>query len=394
MPWSETGPMDERLKFVKAAMEKRLSMTALCELFGVSPKTGYKWLDRFEERGTEGLANRSRRPQSNSRSMGPEQAEQLMALRRKHPTWGARKLLAWLQARTNEERWPAASTVTELLKRHQMVPVRRRSPPRSPPRRSRLAAADAPNAVWAVDFKGYFLVGRGQRCDPLTVTDGFSRYLLCCKALPNQSINSVRGELEATFREYGMPAVLRSDNGTPFGTTCRGLLSRLGIWLLKIGVRPEYIDPGRPQQNGRHERMHLTLKQDTAQPPAATLRAQQNRFDNFRRLYNDERPHEALGQVPPVSVYKVSLRRFPKTIPEIEYPGHYHLRRVRHDGEIKWLGFTFPVGQPLHGETVGLAEVGEDCWDVYFGSLLLGRFHRALPSVGLVRAEVLPMSPV
>jgi putative transposase len=394
MPWSETLPMEERQKFVRAALEKRLSMTALCELFGVAPKTGYKWLNRFGERGAEGLTDRSRRPQSNSRSMGAKQAEQIIALRRKHPTWGARKLLAWLQVRTNDEQWPAASTVTELLKRQQMVRSRPRSSPRPPPRKACLAVSDAPNAVWAADFKGYFLVGNGQRCDPLTVTDGFSRYLLCCKALPNQLLRSVRTELEMTFREYGVPTVLRTDNGPPFGTMGRGTLSRLSVWLLKLGIRPEYIDPGRPQQNGRHERMHLTLKQDTAQPPSDSISAQQRRFNAFRRLYNDERPHESLGQVPPASVYTVSPRRFPDTIPEVEYPGHYHRRRVRHNGEIKWLGHTFAVGHAFYKETVGLSEVGDDCWDIYFGPLLLGRFHNAFPNLGLVTPEPLPMSPV
>ena len=394
MPWSETVPMDERQKFVRAALEKRLSMTALCELFGVAPKTGYKWLNRFGKRGVEGLTDRSRRPQSNSRSMGAKQAEQIIALRRKHPTWGARKLLAWLQVRTSDEQWPAASTVTELLKRQQMVRSRRRSSPRPSARKASLAVADAPNAVWAADFKGYFLVGNGQRCDPLTVTDGFSRYLLCCKALPNQMLGSVRAQLEMTFREYGVPTALRTDNGPPFGTMGRGSLSRLSVWLLKLGIRPEYIDPGRPQQNGRHERMHLTLKQDTAQPPSDSIRAQQRRFDDFRRLYNDERPHESLGQVPPASVYTASPRRFPDTIPEVEYPGHYHRRRVRHCGEIKWLGHTFAVGHAFYKETVGLSEVGDDCWDIYFGPLLLGRFHKAFPDLGLVTPGVLPMSPV
>lgn len=392
MPWQETGPMDQRVLFVEAVRRKRLTMMAVCELFGVAPKTGYKWLRRFEESGLEGLRERSRRPQSNSRSMDGSLATRLLALRQKHPTWGARKLLAWMQERSTAKQWPAASTVTELLKRNQLVKPRRRAAPRWA-RTIPLAEADAPNTVWAGDFKGYFLVGDGRRCDPLTVTDGFSRFLLCCKALPSQRGDVVTAALETTFREYGVPRVFRTDNGSPFGSGGRGL-SRLGVWLLKLGVLPEYIDPGKPQQNGRHERMHLTLKQDTAQPPAATVRAQQRRFDEFRCLYNQERPHEALGQKPPASVYRPSPRAFPSRPPEVEYPGHYHLRRVKHAGQIKWLGHELSVSKALHGETVGLCEIAEDAWDLYFGPLFLGRVHKAFPDIGIIRPEVLPMSPV
>jgi len=395
MPWQKTGPMDEKIRFVVAAKEKRVPMVRLCELFGVAPKTGYKWLHRFEREGTEGLQEQTRRPRSNGRAVSQEVAERLLDAREKHPTWGARKLLAWLAERSPQAEWPAASTVTALLKRHHLVVSRQRSQPR-PRRTTPLAVPDAPNAVWSGDFKGYFLVGDGKRCDPFTVTDGYSRSLLCCKSLPSQRGETVQAALTETFREYGLPTVFRTDNGAPFGAPSYGLISSLAVWLVRLGVLPEYIDPGRPQQNGKHERMHLTLKQDTALPPAADLRSQQRRFDAFRKLYNRERPHEALGQKPPSSVYVPSARSFPRRLPEVAYPGHYHLRQVKQCGDIKWLGHLVRLTTSLHGQTVGLEEVADDCWDIHFGPIRLGRFHKALPHLGLVRAhqKPLPMSSV
>lgn len=387
--------MDERMRFVVAAKEKRLSMRALCELFGIAPKTGYKWVARYGLDGIDGLREQSRRPRSNSRAICQDVADRLIEAREKHPTWGALKLLAWLEARSGKRQWPAASTVTALLRRHHLVTPRQRTQPRAA-RATPLAVPNGPNAVWAMDFKGYFLVGDGERCDPLTVTDGFSRFLLCCEALPNQRGVAVREALIATFRRYGLPAVFRSDNGAPFGAPSHGLISNLAVWLVRLGVRPEYIDPGKPQQNGRHERMHLTLKQDTAQPPAENLKRQQDRFKNFRHLYNYERPHQALGQKPPDSIYTPSLRTYPRRLPEVEYPGHFHRRQVKQCGDIKWLGHLVRLTSSLRGQTIGLNEVGDGSWQLFFGPLLLGRFHSALPHLGLVRLppKVLPMSPV
>lgn len=386
--------MDEKMRFVVAAKERRLSMRALCEVFGVTPKTGHKWLGRYERHGMDGLREQSRRPRSNGRAICQEVADRLIEARENHPTWGALKLLAWLAARSEKTEWPAASTVTALLKRHHLVTPRPRAQPRAA-RTTPLAVPNASNAVWAMDFKGYFLVGDGERCDPLTVTDGFSRFLLCCKALPNQRGSAVREALTATFRQYGLPTVFRSDNGAPFGAPSHGLISNLAVWLVRLGIRPEYIDPGKPQQNGRHERMHLTLKQDTAQPPAANLKRQQGRFEDFRHLYNYERPHQAIGQKPPDSLYTSSLRTYPRRLPEVEYPGHFHRRQVKHCGDIKWLGHLVRLTSSLRGQTIGLNELGDGCWQLFFGPVLLGRFHRALPHLGLVRPpKVLPMSPV
>lgn len=390
MPWQQTGPMEERIRFVLAARERRLSMVDLCTLYGVVPKTGYKWLKRYEKEGADGLRERSRRPRVHGRAIAPSVADLLLDARVRHPTWGARKLLAWLEVHQPGAKWPAPSTVTELLKRHELVQPRKRTPSSVRPK-AVLTDPSGPNVVWAGDFKGYFLVGDGRRCDPFTVTDGHSRYLLCCKSLRDQRTDAVRSALTETFREHGLPVVFRTDNGAPFGAPSHGLLSSLAVWLVRLGVRPEYIDPGRPQQNGRHERMHLTLKQDTARPPATDLQSQQRRFDDFQRIYNEERPHEALGQKPPNALYVPSPRALPRKLPDPDYPGHFHLRRVKQCGDIKWLGHLVRLCKSLGGQTVGLNEIADDCWQISFGPIVLGRFHKALPELGLVRDLTKPL---
>lgn len=386
--------MEQRKQFVAEARRKRIPFSSLCQLFGISRKTGYKWLKRAEAEGVRGLADRSRRPKSNSLAVPDDVVARLVELREEHVDWGGRKLLAWLEE--HEPWWllPAASTVTAILKRHGLVPPRR-GRRHCIPCRSPLADATSPNVVWSADFKGDFRVGDGQRCYPLTVTDGFSRMNLCCRALRSTELAPTQHWLERTFREWGMPARLRTDNGTPFGPRSLGPLSRLSVWLVKVGVRPEYTRPGRPQDNGRHERFHRTLKQAACYPPAASLAAQQRRFDRFRREYNQERPHEALGQRTPASIHRASPRLFPGRALDPTYPGHYERERVNPQGFLRWNGSSHFLAETLAGEVVGLAEVAEGSWEVYFGPLLVGRLHVAVPELGLVRPDrLLPMSPV
>jgi hypothetical protein len=230
----------------------------------------------------------------------------------------------------------------------------------------------APNDVWSADFKGWFRTGDGARCLPFTLTDNASRFLLRCQAVAAADDAHVRPLFEAAFREYGLPRALRSDNGPPFASLAVAGLSRLAVWWIKLGIRPERIAPGHPEQNGRHERMHLTLAQETAQPPHATGRAQQRAFDCFRHLFNSERPHEALDQQPPATVYQPSPRPYPERVPELEYAGEDVIRRVRHNGEIKWRGTHLFVSECLAGELIGLTEVVDDCWRVRFGPVFLG----------------------
>jgi putative transposase len=388
MPWAQIDPMSERLRFVTALRKHKSTFTSLCAAFGVAPKTGYKWLHQFEAAGPAGLEDRSRRPKSNGRAISSAVGERLVALRHEYPTWGPKKLVVWLEA--NEHRWdvPAASTVGELLKRHGLVSPRKLRMRNKHPRTDPLRHADKPNAVWAMDFKGWFRLGDGTRCDPLTVTDAFSRYLLCCKAgtAVGDSVSSdVWAELVRAFREHGMPAAIRVDNGQPWVAPKGSLgLTKLAVKILKADIALERIDPGKPQQNGRHERFHLTLKQDTA-PPEKNMRAQQRRFDVFRHVYNEERPHEALQQRPPGKLYVGSRRAFSR-IEEPEYPRWYEVLTSKRNGHVSFRSRDYFISEAVRGERVGFVEVEEGCFEVYFCKLLLGRLHTAHPELGFIAA--------
>jgi transposase InsO family protein len=384
MPWKETHPLDQRRQFVALARADRMPFVELCRMFGVSTKSGYKWLRRFAEDGDAGLADRSRRPRSNSRAVEDEVVWRILALRKKYPRWGPRKLLAWLQERQPNVSWPAPSTVGALLVRRGLVePRRKRSP--TPSHVGPLAHCQAPNDVWSADFKGWFRVGTGERCDPLTISDGFSRYLLCVRHVQGERWEPTWRMFERTFREYGLPKALRTDNGHPFASNSPAGLSRLSVRFVKLGIDLERIQKGHPEQNGRHERMHQTLKAEVAQPPRDTLRAQQLALNRFRDEYNRDRPHEALGQKPPATVYTYSLRLMPAKLPEVEYPEHFELRKVSHTGTFKWRDRTIWLSEVLQGETIGLTEVDNGRWDVHFGPLRLGSLHDAHPDDGLLR---------
>lgn len=386
MPWQEVCPMEERMRFVVALLAEEESMTELCEQFGISRKTGYKLYRRYQQQGAEGLKDRSRAPQVTPWAISQAQAEAIVAVRREHPSWGPKKLRAKLGQRAPQQRWPARSTIGELLRREGLSQARKRRRRALPSNPSGLRAAVAPNEVWCIDFKGWFRTGDGARCDPLTVTDAFSRYLLCSQVVSAPDTESCRSELERVFREYGLPWVLRSDNGAPFASLGVGGLSRLSVWWVKLGILPERIEPGKPQQNGRHERMHGTLKPETAHPPAANLDAQQRRFDHFRAEFNHERPHEALGQTPPAQHYTRSPRPYPQRLEDPAYPSGYELRRVRSNGEIKWRNELVLIGKALTNEIIGLRENDDGNAEVYFGPVALGvidevslKLHRGGP---------------
>jgi putative transposase len=394
-------------------------MTELCERFGISRKTGYKLYRRYQAEGLAGMAERSRAPHVIPWAISEAQAEAIVGLRREHPSWGPKKLRAKLFERAPAQGWPASSTIGELLRRQGLSEPRKRRR-RATPSVSPLRSAVMPNDVWCIDFKGWFRTGCGTRCDPLTVTDAFSRYLLCLQLMARPDYANCRSELERVFREYGLPGTIRSDNGTPFASVGAGGLSRLSVWWVKLGIAPERIEPGQPQQNGRHERMHGTLKAETAKPPAATSAAQQGRFDRFREEFNHERPHEALGQTPPAQHFQRSARSYPAQLEDPAYPAEYELRRVRSNGEIKWQGELVFIGEALINEVIGLVETDDGDAGVYFGPLPLGiidavtlKLVRPGSTVGrggqppslsspcspekcylCCRSKVLPMSPV
>lgn len=390
MPWAQTDPMTERLRFVTTLRRNKSSFSSLCATFGIAPKTGYKWLHQFETEGPEGLRDRSRRPKGNSRAISDLVAKRLVELRRAHPDWGPKKLVHWLGR--FEPRWevPAASTVGELLKRHGLVKPRKRRYHNRHPRTEPLRHADEPNAVWAMDYKGWFRLGDGARCDPLTITDAFSRYLICCKAgtITGSAISKdVWAALVRAFNEYGMPAAIRVDNSQPWVAPKGQLgLTKLAVQILRADIAIERIAPGKPCQNGRHERFHLTLKNATCEPPAARMRDQQARFDAFKREYNEQRPHEALKQKTPGDFYKGSPRHFPGRLPAPAYPEWFEVVTADCSGFIGLRGNHYFISTAVRHEQVGLAEIEEGCWEVYFCKLLLGRIHTAHPDLGLVMA--------
>jgi transposase InsO family protein len=334
--------------------------------------TGYKWIVRYDAEGLDGLRDQSRAPHNHPNAVAEEIEALIVRLRKDHPRWGPKKLLPILQQDWPGLKWPARSTVEEILKRHGLVRCRRRSR-KTPPYEQPFAGLDQPNAVWRADLKGWFVTGDGERCDPLTITDNYSRYLLCCQIVRPATHETIHPVFETVFREYGLPAAIRTDNGPPFATTTVGGLSRLSIWWLRLGILPERIEPGKPQQNGRHERMHRTLKDETALPPKSTWRRQQAAFDRFCQEFNHQRPHESLGQQTPASHYQSSLRRLPLLPPEMTYPDDMQTRRVKGQGDISWKSRHVYLSKTLAGETVGLCQITDDRWDIYFGHIRLAQ---------------------
>jgi putative transposase len=399
MPWREVCSMDEKVRLMAALLAGEESVTVLCEDFGISRKTAYKWLTRYRLDAAAGLRERSHAPRVVPWAISQAQAEAIVGVRREHPSWGPRKLRAKLSQRAPGQSWPAASTMGELLRRQGLSQPRKRRRSASPGA-SPLRTAVAPNDTWCIDFKGWFRTGDGVRCDPLTLSDAYSRYLLGIKVVDAPGHADCRRELTRVFMEYGLPQVIRSDNGAPFASVGAGGLSRLSAWWVKLGITPERIEPGKPAQNGRHERMHRTLKAECASPPAATGGAQQRRFDEFRHEFNHQRPHQALGQTAPAQHYAPSPRSYPSRLEPPAYPDDYQLRRVRSRGEIKWQGELVYLSEALINEIVGLVETDDGDAEVYFGPVTLGlidgvslkllRPHRASPST--VRPEGQPPS--
>lgn len=376
MAWKETRVMDERMKFVGEWLSGELSMAELCRCYGVSRKTGYKYIDRYRSEGPAGLEDRSRAPHHHPNAIDEERELAILKLRAKHPTWGAKKLKEWLERHRRQQEWPARSTITEMLDRHGLV-RRRKWRRHGASQLSPLTLAELANQVWGIDFKGWFLTKDGRRCNPFTVSDLASRYILRLQAVDKPNGEHVWPVLEAAFREVGLPEVIRSDNGPPFASTAAGGLGWLSVQLIKAGVKPERIKPGKPQQNGRHERMHRTLKEETASPPAANQRAQQKRFDDFRRVFNEERPHEALGLDTPAAHYQPSTRAYSGRLREPEYSADHQVRRVRSNGEIKWLGRRVFLSEALIGEPVGIVDTDDGLHTITYGPVFLGRLDRA-----------------
>jgi putative transposase len=377
VPWRTPDLVTIREEFVERAMSGRHPVAALCNAYGISEKTGHKWLNRFKDEGRPGLSDRSRAPHESPHKISLEVRREILALREKHPTWGPKKLRVVLRRRMPEKHWPAASSIGDLLRREGCVrPQRRRNIGAELPIDSGLTVPLAPNDVWSTDFKGQFRLTNGDLCYPLTAQDAFSRFVIGTTALNSTASLPVEIAFTRHFQEYGLPRVIRSDNGVPFASpSAIGRLSKLSVWWISLGIRPERIEPGEPQQNGTHERMHKTLKADATRPPSSSLTEQQLRFDRFRREYNDERPHESLDQETPASRYSPSARVFPSSLPETVYPAHFEVRVVTQSGAINFRARRFQLSTALTNQEIGLEEIDDDLWTVSFGPLVLGTLH-------------------
>lgn len=377
MPWSTPSAMSLRYEFVRDVVRNRKSFRELCRDYGISEKTGHKWRQRFAEGGATALADRSHAPHVPAHQVPRALIARICALREQYPKWGARKLRGILQSAEPTIVWPAASTITTILHR-EGVPLRRRSARRTAQAEwaSVLTEPVRPNDVWATDFKGQFRLGDRSYCYPLTVSDLCSRFVLGCTGLTSVATEGVRPLFEQHFREYGLPAAIRSDNGVPFSSPhALAGLSPLAIWWIRLGIYPERIQPGCPQQNGVHERMHRSLKAEALQPPAPTLLAQNTRFIDWRRDFNTVRPHEAMGNTPPALHYAPSSRAYPTRLPPLEYPSCTQIRLVTSNGGIKWRNQLIFLSSALQGEYVGLRHDSETEWTIWLGALRLGIYN-------------------
>jgi putative transposase len=372
MPWSHTSPMDQKTQFIADDLRDRLSITELCQLDHISRNTGYQWIDRDLTYGPAGLDERSRKPNTCPRQTPDAVVAAIIEARRHHPAWGAKKLLAILTKRHPPWPWPARSPVCEILRRNRLVPRKRRRRLIGHPGKP-ATGMSAPHQIWTADVKGQFKTGDGRYGSPLTVADGYSRFLLACQALHSTAVHQAQPVFTRVFHEFGLPHRIRTDHGVPFATTTLGRLSQLSAWWVRLGILPECIQPGKPPQHGRHERLPRTLKADTTRPPAANRRAPQQRFNHFREECNHQRPHEALDMRTPAACYEPSPRKRPHKLPPLEYPDRFEVRSVSANGGIRWNHQGVNVSHTCVGDYVGLEDIADGVWNVYFGLLRLGR---------------------
>ena len=374
MPWRESGPMDERLRFVRDAQRDHFTMSELCARYGVSRRIGYKWLTRYDAEGRTGLADRSHVPHHCPHKIQFAMEELLITERVAHPHWGARKLLAALRRKhARILYWPAASTVADLLARRGLVQKRRSRRASVHPGVVR-PVTFAPNDLWTADFKGQFRTGDGKYCYPLTIADLHSRYLLTCRGVLSTQTVRAKPIFERTFREYGLPLAIRTDNGVPFATQAIHGMSYLNVWWMRLGIQHQRIHPGCPQENGAHERMHRTLKRQAIKPVRASCTAQQRNFDAFQHEYNDERPHERLNQETPASQYQHSARPYPERLPALEYPAHFLVKKINTAGTFRFRDRILYLANALVEQHIGLEETDDGIWAIHFNTVLLATF--------------------
>jgi putative transposase len=395
MPWKECHVMDERVRFVARLLDGE-KMAVVCDEFGISRKTGYKIYQRYKDIGTRGLTDRSRRPNRHANQLPMPVEKAIVRLKKEYPNWGAPKLRERLKQRLPAVACPAISTVHAVLDRHGLVRRRRR---RGRPRLTgtTLSQPLAPNGLWCADYKGEFLLANHRYCYPLTITDFASRYLIACEALSTTQERYAFGVFERAFQDFGLPQAIRTDNGVPFASAhALYSLSKLAVWWLRLEIQLERISPGHPEQNGRHERMHLTLKTEATQPASANLLQQQGRFDTFVHRFNHDRPHQALDMCTPASRYTPSPRLY-QGLEELDYPFHDWTAVITTCGRICYQSRKINVSQVFAGQKVGVKQVDEHVWLVTFMQYDLGYFDdetcRLEPIDNPFGPSLLPMSP-
>lgn len=367
----ETNVETERRRFVRDCARGAWTMSALCARYGITRPTGYKWWARYQAAGEAGLSDRSCAPQTRPRQTPAALEAEIVAARRRYG-WGARKLRSVLAASAPTVAWPAPSTFTAILDRHQLLEKQRRRVPRWRVAPAHALQTSRPNQVWPADFKGQFKTGDGRYVYPLTITDHFSRSILAIDGFAAISGRTTHAVFVRLFRHVGLPDAIRTDNGAPFVSLALHGLSTLSVWWMQLGIVHQRIRLGRPQDNGTHERMHRELKRETARPAAANRRRQQERFDAFRQRYNTERPHEALAQGRPADRWTPSPRPYPERLAPPEYPAAWEIRRVTSAGTIRWCGARVFVSQALQGQDLGFDEVDDDVWTVTYYRTVLG----------------------
>lgn len=380
MTWERVTKMDQRVRFVSEYLEGYFGVTELCRQFNISCKTGYKWLSRYKEYGPRGLEDRSRKPHNCPHKTEDRVITAIKKVRCKHPTWGPKKILAFLSKRHQDWNYPAISTAADILKREGLILPTKRRLKRNHPGCPRTVSTQ-PNQIWSADYKGHFKMRNGEYCYPLTVCDMYSRYLLGCDAHESISLDKSKQHFKRLFKKYGLPERIRTDNGVPFASSAIARLSSLSVWWIKLGIYPELIEPGQPQQNGQHERMHRTLKKETTLPPEYNLIAQQLRFDYFQEEYNDIRPHEALDMQMPKDMYTTSGREMPHRIKTYDYPLHYEVRRVSRNSAFRWNHRHINLSSTLIHEYIGLEEIDDGIYNVYYRDFLVGRFFEEILKV-------------
>jgi putative transposase len=375
MPWKERSHLDERMNFI-SRMQSGEKVTDLCKEFGISRKTAYKFVGRYEKHGPSGLHDVSRRPHHSPYQTPEEIKSLILSTKQDKPTWGAGKIREWLLRKNPDLRIPSRFTVHEILNRYDLVAHRKRGRRKAPDylQTPLTRHSERPNEIWCADYKGQFQLGNHRYCYPLTISDHFSRFLITCESLEDTKGAGAQPVFEAAFEEYGLPDSILTDNGSPFASSGLLGLSRLSAWWMRLGIKLQRIVPGHPEQNGRHERMHLTLKLETTRPAAGNFLQQQEKFDNFRAVYNEERPHESLEMKCPSEFYQSSGRPFPKELPEIQYPLHDSTRLVGGNGTLKFGKLGFHLGEALSYQPVGIREEDVGLWRVSFMDLDLGLF--------------------